>query len=657
MAEDINKENNYSASNIQVLEGLEAVRKRPAMYIGDISEKGLHHLVNETVDNSIDEAMAGYCTHIEVTINEDESITVQDNGRGIPVDEHKKLHKSALEVVMTVLHAGGKFDKGSYKVSGGLHGVGVSCVNALSTHMLSQVFRDGKIYQQEYEKGKPLYSVKVVGETDLTGTRQQFWPDPTVFTTTTYKYDIIAKRMRELAYLNAGITITLTDMRPDEEGKTKQEVFHAKDGLKEFVRYVDRHRTHLFDDVIYLKTEKQGIPIEVAVMYNTDYSENIHSYVNNINTIEGGTHLVGFRMALTRTLKKYADADPVISKQIEKAKIEIAGEDFREGLTAVISIKVAEPQFEGQTKTKLGNSEVAGAVQQAVGEALAYYLEEHPKEAKQICDKVILAATARIAARKARESVQRKNPMTGGGLPGKLADCSNKDPKECEIFLVEGDSAGGSAKQGRDRYTQAILPLRGKILNVEKVMWHKVFESESVMNIIQSIGVRFGVEGEDDKEANIDKLRYDKIIIMTDADVDGSHIDTLIMTLFYRFMPKIIQEGHLYIATPPLYLCTYKNKAKEYCYTDQQRQAFLDKWGNGVEDGKSLHTQRYKGLGEMTPEQLWETTMNPATRLLKQVTIENAAEADEIFSMLMGDDVEPRREFIEKNATYANIDA
>ena len=657
MAEDINKESNYSASNIQVLEGLEAVRKRPAMYIGDISEKGLHHLVNETVDNSIDEAMAGYCTHIEVTINEDESITVQDNGRGIPVDEHKKLHKSALEVVMTVLHAGGKFDKGSYKVSGGLHGVGVSCVNALSTHMLSQVFRDGKIYQQEYEKGKPLYSVKVVGETELTGTRQQFWPDPTVFTTTTYKYDIIAKRMRELAYLNAGITITLTDMRPDEEGNTKQEVFHAKDGLKEFVRYVDRHRTHLFDDVIYLKTEKQGIPIEVAVMYNTDYSENIHSYVNNINTIEGGTHLVGFRMALTRTLKKYADADPVISKQIEKAKIEIAGEDFREGLTAVISIKVAEPQFEGQTKTKLGNSEVAGAVQQAVGEALAYYLEEHPKEAKQICDKVILAATARIAARKARESVQRKNPMTGGGLPGKLADCSNKDPKECEIFLVEGDSAGGSAKQGRDRYTQAILPLRGKILNVEKVMWHKVFESESVMNIIQSIGVRFGVEGEGDKEANIEKLRYDKIIIMTDADVDGSHIDTLIMTLFYRFMPKIIQEGHLYIATPPLYLCTYKNKAKEYCYTEQQRQAFIDKWGNGVEDGKSLPTQRYKGLGEMNPEQLWETTMNPDTRLLKQVTIENAAEADEIFSMLMGDDVEPRREFIEKNATYANIDA
>ena len=657
MAENQSIENNYSASNIQVLEGLEAVRKRPAMYIGDISEKGLHHLVNETVDNSIDEAMAGYCTHIEVTINEDNSITVQDNGRGIPVDIHEKLNKSALEVVMTVLHAGGKFDKGSYKVSGGLHGVGVSCVNALSTRMLSQVFRDGKIYQQEYEKGKPLYPVKVVGETELRGTRQQFWPDPTVFTTTIYKYDIIAKRMRELAYLNAGIKITLTDLRPDEEGHTKQEVFHAKDGLKEFVRYIDRHRTHLFDDVIYLKTEKQGIPIEVAVMYNTDYNENIHSYVNNINTIEGGTHLVGFRMALTRTLKKYADNDQAISKQIEKSKIEIAGEDFREGLTAVISIKVAEPQFEGQTKTKLGNSEVTGAVQQAVSEALSYYLEEHPKEAKQICDKVILAATARIAARKARESVQRKNSMTGGGLPGKLADCSNKDPKECEIFLVEGDSAGGSAKQGRDRYTLAILPLRGMILNVEKVMWHKVFESESVMNIIQSIGVRFGVEGEEDKEANIDKLRYDKIIIMTDADVDGSHIDTLIMTLFYRFMPKVIQDGHLYIATPPLYLCTYKNKVKEYCYTEQQRQAFLDKYGNGVEDGKSLHTQRYKGLGEMNPEQLWDTTMNPETRLLKQVAIENAAEADEIFSMLMGDDVEPRRQFIEKNATYANIDA
>lgn len=656
MAENQNNANNYSASNIQVLEGLEAVRKRPAMYIGDISEKGLHHLVNETVDNSIDEAMAGYCTDIEVTINEDNSITVEDNGRGIPVDMHEKLHKSALEVVMTVLHAGGKFDKGSYKVSGGLHGVGVSCVNALSTHMLSQVFRGGKIYQQEYEKGKPLYPVKVVGETNKRGTRQQFWPDPTIFTHTVYKWDIIANRMRELAFLNAGIKITLRDLRPDEEGKTKEQVFHAKDGLKEFVRYVDRHRTHLFDDVIYLKTEKQGIPIEIAVMYNTDYSENIHSYVNNINTIEGGTHLTGFRMALTRTLKAYAEADPAISKQIEKAKVEIAPEDFREGLTAVISIKVAEPQFEGQTKTKLGNSEVQGAVQQAVNEALSDYLEEHPDEAKRICEKVVLAATARIAARKARESVQRKNFMTGGGLPGKLADCSMKDPKECEIFLVEGDSAGGSAKQGRDRFRQAILPLRGKILNVEKVQWHKVFEAESVMNIIQSIGVRFGVDGEDSKEANTDKLRYDKIIIMTDADVDGSHIDTLIMTLFYRFMPKVIEEGHLYIATPPLYKCTYRSKVSEYCYTEQQRQAFIDKYGDGLED-KNIHTQRYKGLGEMNPEQLWETTMDPSTRLLKQVTIENAAQADEIFSMLMGDDVEPRREFIEQNATYANIDA
>ena len=664
MEETQNKETNYTGSSIQVLEGLEAVRKRPAMYIGDISEKGLHHLVNETVDNSIDEAMAGYCTHIEVTINEDNSITVQDNGRGIPVDDHPKLHKSALEVVMTVLHAGGKFDKGSYKVSGGLHGVGVSCVNALSTHMLSQVFRDGKIYQQEYEQGKPLYPVKIVGDTDKRGTRQQFWPDSTIFTTTTYKYDIIARRMRELAFLNAGIKITLTDLRPelDENGnvpenwKPKVEVFHAEDGLKEFVRYVDRHRTHLFDDVIYLKTEKNGVPIEVAIMYNTDYSENIHSYVNNINTIEGGTHLQGFRTALTRTLKSYADNEPTLAKQIEKAKIEISGEDFREGITAVISVKVAEPQFEGQTKTKLGNSEVAGAVQQAVGEALTYYLEEHPNEAKKICEKVILAATARIAARKARENVQRKNPMTGGGLPGKLADCSCRDPKQTEIFLVEGDSAGGSAKQGRDRHTQAILPLRGKILNVEKVQWHKVFESESVSIILQAIGVRFGVDGNDTKEANIDKLRYDKIIIMTDADVDGSHIDTLIMTLFFRFMPQVIQEGHLYIATPPLYQCSYKNN-KEYCYTEQDRLNFIDRYCNGNPDDSRLHTQRYKGLGEMNPEQLWDTTMNPESRLLKQVTIQNAAEADEIFSMLMGDDVEPRRQFIEMNATYASIDA
>ncbi len=571
MEEIQNKETNYTGKNIQVLEGLEAVRKRPAMYIGDISEKGLHHLVNETVDNSIDEAMAGYCTDIQVVINADNSITVEDNGRGIPVDEHPKLHKSALEVVMTVLHAGGKFDKGSYKVSGGLHGVGVSCVNALSSHMLSQVFRDGKIYQQEYEMGKPLYPVKIVGETDKRGTRQQFWPDATIFTETVYKYDIVARRMRELAFLNAGITITLTDLRPNEEGNLRQpEVFHAKEGLKEFVRYVDRHRTSIIGDPICLKTEKAGIPIEIALLYNNDYSENIHSYVNNINTIEGGTHLTGFRIALARSLKKYADEDDQLRKQMDKAKIEVAPDDFREGLTAIISVKVAEPQFEGQTKTKLGNKEVNGAVQQAVGEAMNNYLEEHPKEAHTICEKVILAATARIAARKARESVQRKNPMTGGGLPGKLADCSSRDPKKTEIFLVEGDSAGGSAKQGRDRHTQAILPLRGKILNVEKVQWHKVFEAESVNIILQAIGVRFGVDGEDSKEANIDKLRYDKIIIMTDADVDGSHIDTLIMTLFFRFMPKVIQEGHLYIATPPLYLCTYKNN-KEYCYTEEDR--------------------------------------------------------------------------------------
>jgi len=657
MEDNQNKETNYTGSSIQVLEGLEAVRKRPAMYIGDISEKGLHHLVNETVDNSIDEAMAGYCTDIQVMINEDNSITVEDNGRGIPVDEHPKLHKSALEVVMTVLHAGGKFDKGSYKVSGGLHGVGVSCVNALSSHMLSQVFRDGKIYQQEYEKGKPLYAVKIVGETEKRGTRQQFWPDGSIFTTTEYKYDIVARRMRELAFLNAGISITLTDMRPDEEGNVrKPEVFHAKEGLKEFVRYVDRHRTSIIGDPICLKTEKNGVPIEIALLYNNDYSENIHSYVNNINTIEGGTHLTGFRVALARSLKKYSEDDDQLRKQIEKAKVEIAPDDFREGLTAIISVKVAEPQFEGQTKTKLGNSEVNGAVQQAVGEAMGIYLEEHPKEAHQICEKVILAATARIAARKARESVQRRSPMTGGGLPGKLADCSSRDPKNTEIFLVEGDSAGGSAKQGRDRHTQAILPLRGKILNVEKVQWHKVFEAESVNIILQAIGVRFGVDGDDSKEANIEKLRYDKIIIMTDADVDGSHIDTLIMTLFFRFMPKVIQEGHLYIATPPLYQCTYKNH-KEYCYTEEDRMNFVNKYCNGDVDDTKLHTQRYKGLGEMNPEQLWDTTMNPETRLLKQVTIQNAADADEIFSMLMGDDVEPRRQFIEENATYANIDA
>lgn len=642
---------NYSASNIQVLEGLEAVRKRPAMYIGDISEKGLHHLVYETVDNSIDEALAGFCTHIEVTIDTDNSIIVQDNGRGIPVDEHKKEHKSALEVVMTVLHAGGKFDKGSYKVSGGLHGVGVSCVNALSSKMLSQVFRDGKIYQQEYARGKALYPVKIIGETELRGTRQQFWPDDTIFSTTVYKYDILANRMRELAFLNAGLKITLTDLRPDEEGKTKKEVFYSEKGLREFVRYIDSSRTHLFDDVIYLNTERQGMPIEAAIMYNTSYSENIHSYVNNINTIEGGTHLQGFRQALTRVLKKYAEE--TASKQIEKAKVEIAPEDFREGLTAVISVKVAEPQFEGQTKTKLGNNEVAGAVNSAMGEALSNYLEEHPKEAKLIVDKVVLAAAARIAARKARESVQRKSPLSGGGLPGKLADCSSKDPAECELFIVEGDSAGGSAKQGRSRATQAILPLRGKILNVEKAMWHKAFESDEVNNIIQALGVRFGIE-ENSKEANIEKLRYHKIIIMTDADVDGSHIDTLIMTLFFRYMPQLIEDGYLYIATPPLYRCK-KGKAEEYCYTEADRRRFMEKYNNGAEEG--VTTQRYKGLGEMNPSQLWETTMDPEKRLLKQVTIENAADADYVFSMLMGEDVGPRREFIEKNATYANIDA
>ena len=642
----------YSASNIQVLEGLEAVRKRPAMYIGDISEKGLHHLVYETVDNSIDEALAGYCTHIEVTICQDNSIIVQDNGRGIPVDMHPKEGRSALEVVMTVLHAGGKFDKGSYKVSGGLHGVGVSCVNALSTRMLSQVFRDGKVYQQEYAKGKPLYPVKVVGETELRGTRQQFWPDAEIFSTTTYKYDILANRLRELAYLNAGITIKLTDERPDSEGNTRTDVFHSDLGLREFVRYIDSSRTHLFNDVIYLNTEKNGMPIEVAIMYNTSYSDNLHSYVNNINTIEGGTHLAGFRMAVTRVLKKYAEE--TAAKQLEKAKVEITGEDFREGLTAIISVKVAEPQFEGQTKTKLGNSEATGAVNQAVGEALSYYLEEHPKEAKLIVDKVILAATARVAARKARESVQRKSPMSGGGLPGKLADCSSKVPEECELFLVEGDSAGGSAKQGRSRATQAILPLRGKILNVEKAMWHKAFESDEVNNIIQALGIRFGIDGEDSKVANIEKLRYHKVIIMADADVDGQHIATLIMTLFYRYFPQVIQDGFLYIAMPPLYRCK-KGQVEQYCYDDAERQKFFDTYGDGTENG--ITTQRYKGLGEMNPTQLWETTMCPETRMLKQVTIENAAEADYIFSMLMGDDVGPRREFIERNATYATIDA
>ncbi|MDR0745389.1 MAG: DNA topoisomerase (ATP-hydrolyzing) subunit B [Mediterranea sp.] len=639
----------YSADSIQVLEGLEAVRKRPAMYIGDTGLKGLHHLVYEVVDNSIDEALAGYCDRIDVTINEDNSITVQDNGRGIPVDFHEKEQKSALEVVMTVLHAGGKFDKDSYKVSGGLHGVGVSCVNALSIHMTTQVAREGKLYQQEYETGKPLYAVKQIGITENRGTRQHFVPDNTIFTVTEYKYDILATRMRELAYLNAGITITLTDRRVIEgNGSFRTETFYSEEGLKEFVRFIESSREHLIPNVIYISTEKQGIPVEVAIMYNTSYAENVHSYVNNINTVEGGTHLAGFRRALTRTLKKYAED----SKILEKVKVEISGDDFREGLTAVISIKVAEPQFEGQTKTKLGNNEVMGAVDQAVGEALAYFLEEHPKEAKIIVDKVILAATARHAARKAREMVQRKSPMSGGGLPGKLADCSDRDPDRCELFLVEGDSAGGTAKQGRNRAFQAILPLRGKILNVEKAMYHKALESDEIRNIYTALGVTIGTE-EDSKEANLDKLRYKKIIIMTDADVDGSHIDTLIMTFFFRYMPQLIQNGYLYIATPPLYLCK-KGKVEEYCWTDTQRQKFIEVYGGGSES--AVHTQRYKGLGEMNAQQLWETTMDPGNRILKQITIDNAAEVDYVFSMLMGEDVGPRREFIEQNATYANID-
>jgi len=653
MSEEINKKSaaNYSADSIQVLEGLEAVRKRPAMYIGDISEKGLHHLVYEVVDNSIDEAMAGFCTHINVTINPGNSITVQDNGRGIPVDMHEKEGRSALEVVMTVLHAGGKFNKDSYKVSGGLHGVGVSCVNALSKHMKTEVFRDGKHYEQNYSCGKPLGEVRCVGETTIRGTKQTFQPDDSIFVVSEYQYQILATRLRELAYLNAGITITLTDEREaDENGNFKSETFYSTEGLKEFVRYIDSSRTPLIGDVIYLNTEKNNIPIEVAIIYNTGYSENVHTYVNNINTIEGGTHLAGFRRALTRTLKKYADD----TKALEKAKVEISGEDFREGLTAIVSVKVAEPQFEGQTKTKLGNSEVTGAVDQAVGEALAYYLEEHPKEARMVVDKVILAATARIAARKARESVQRKSPMSGCGMPGKLADCSDKDPANCELFLVEGDSAGGSAKQGRKNKFQAILPLRGKILNVEKVMWHKAFESDEINNIIQAIGVRFGLDPEDSKKANIEKLRYHKIIMMADADVDGAHIGTLIMTLFYRYMPEIIEGGHLYKAMPPLYLCS-KGKVKKYCYDDREKDAFIQEYAGGNE--KEINIQRYKGLGEMNPEQLWDTTMNPETRTLKQVTIRDAQEADYIFSMLMGDDVGPRREFIERNATYANIDA
>ncbi len=640
----------YSADSIQVLEGLEAVRKRPAMYIGDISHKGLHHLVYEVVDNSIDEALAGYCTRIDVVINEDNSISVSDDGRGIPVDYHEKEKKSALEVVLTVLHAGGKFNKDSYKVSGGLHGVGVSCVNALSTHLRAEVHRDGQIYMQEYCCGKPQEEVTIIGKTDKTGTIITFRPDDSIFIVTEYKYEILAGRLRELAYLNAGITLTLTDRRVvNEDGSFKSEKFYSSEGLKEYVRFIDMAKERLIENIIHIVTEKQGIPVEVAMTYNTSYIENVYSYVNNINTIEGGTHLAGFRRGLTRTLKKYAED----SKMLEKLKIEISGDDFREGLSAVVSIKVAEPQFEGQTKTKLGNNEVIGAVDMAVGEALGNFLEEHPKEAKAIVDKVILAATARHAARKAREMVQRKSPLAGGGLPGKLADCSDRDPERCEIFLVEGDSAGGTAKQGRDRSFQAILPLRGKILNVEKAMPHKVLESEEIRNIFTALGVTIGTE-EDSKELNIQKLRYHKVVIMTDADVDGSHIATLILTFFFRHMRPLLEKGYVYIATPPLYLCK-KGKTEEYCWTDQQRQAFIDKYGGGNES--QIHTQRYKGLGEMNAEQLWTTTMNPAFRTLRQVSIENAADADRVFSMLMGEEVAPRREFIEENATYANIDA
>lgn len=640
----------YSAQNIQVLEGLEAVRKRPAMYIGDISEKGLHHLVYEVVDNSIDEALAGYCNDIKVTIHADNSISVQDNGRGIPVDIMEKEQKSALEVVLTVLHAGGKFDKGTYKVSGGLHGVGVSCVNALSVHLRAEIHRQGNIYVQDYSCGKPMTGLEIKGSSDVTGTTITFKPDDSIFVVTEYKYDTLASRLRELAFLNAGITLSLTDERQrKEDGSFRSDTFYSEKGLEEFVRYIDASKEALIEDVIHIVTEKQGVPVEVALTYNTSYNENVYTYVNNIHTIEGGTHLTGFRRGLSRTLKKYADD----SKMLDKVKVEISGDDFREGLTAVVSIKVAEPQFEGQTKTKLGNNEVIGAVDQAIGEALSIYLEEHPKEARTIVEKVILAATARAAARKARELVQRKSPLTGGGLPGKLADCSSKVAENCEIFLVEGDSAGGTAKQGRDRQFQAILPLRGKILNVEKAMPHKVLESDEIKNIYTALGVTIGTE-EDSKELNLEKLRYHKVVIMTDADVDGSHIATLILTFFFRHMKPLLEKGYVYIATPPLYLLR-KGKVEEYCWDDRQRRAFIDKYADG--DENAVHTQRYKGLGEMNSTQLWETTMNPEHRTLRQVTIENAAEADHIFSMLMGEDVAPRREFIEENATYAKIDA
>ncbi len=651
MAEENNKA--YTGDSIQVLEGLEAVRKRPAMYIGDVGERGLHHLVYEVVDNSIDEALAGYCSNVEVTIHEDNSITVVDNGRGIPVDWHKKENKSALEVVMTVLHAGGKFDKSSYKVSGGLHGVGVSCVNALSTKCVVTVCRDGKKYRQEYTCGKPVTAVEEIGTADKTGTEVAFWPDGSIFTTTEYQFYILENRLRELAYLNKGVRLQLTDLRSiDENGNAKSVSFYSEEGLKQFATYLDESREALFGDVMYIDTEKNGIPVEIALRYNTSYTENVHSYVNNINTIEGGTHLEGFRRGLTRSLKKYADGLGVLEKQ----KIEISGDDFREGLTAVVSVKVQEPLFEGQTKTKLGNSEVSSAVDQAVSEMLGYYLEEHPKEAKTIVDKVLLAARARIAARKARD-VQRKNAMSGGGLPGKLADCSDRNPEKCELFLVEGDSAGGSAKQGRDRHTQAILPLRGKILNVEKAMLHRIYESDEISNIMKALGITIGTD-EDSKAVNIDKIRYHKIIIMCDADVDGSHIETLVMTLFFRYMKEVIEKGYLYVACPPLYLVKSQRKKdlQRYCWTEEQRIAAIEEFSNGEND-KSIVVTRYKGLGEMNPEQLWETTMCPENRMLRQVTIENSVAADAAIAMLMGDEVPPRRQFIEENAKFANIDA
>ena len=649
MAEELEGKQ-YTADNIQVLEGLEAVRKRPSMYIGDTSSKGLHHLVYEVVDNSIDEALAGYANQIDVTITEDNSIQVVDNGRGIPVDMHEKLNKPALEVVLTVLHAGGKFDKGSYKVSGGLHGVGVSCVNALSTYLRAEVRRNGKVYMQEFSCGLPTGEMKVIGDTDEHGTTIYFHPDATIFSETVYDYKTLATRLRDLAFLNAGITLTLTDMRDkDEEGNAKKEVFFSETGLDDFVQYIDSNKEHLINDIIHISIEKHGIPVEVAMTYNTTFNENVYSYVNNINTIEGGTHLTGFRRGLTSTLKKYAED----SKILEKEKVEVASDDFREGLTAVVSVKVLEPQFEGQTKTKLGNTEVIGAVQTAVAEALGNYLEEHPNQAKAIVEKVVLAAKARHAAYNARMKVQRKSPLTGGGLPGKLADCSSRVPDECELFLVEGDSAGGTAKQGRDRMFQAILPLRGKILNVEKAMEHKVLDSEEIVNLFRALGVTIGTE-EDPKAANLSKLRYHKIIIMTDADVDGAHIATLLMTFFFRRMRPIIENGYLYLATPPLYKCT-KGNHEEYCWDERQREQFIMRYANGEE--KQVKVQRYKGLGEMNAEQLWDTTMDPENRILKQVQISDAAESDRIFSMLMGEDVAPRREFIEQNATYANIDS